>query len=65
MVEEGEAVEQENWMGEEGGYMFWSGWGEEGSVKMVEEAGFEVLQRERRKASRDAEFVWVVGRRRA
>ncbi|OAL53768.1 methyltransferase domain-containing protein [Pyrenochaeta sp. DS3sAY3a] len=63
-VEESEAQVQNEWMGERGAWMFWSGLGEEGSVRAVEGVGFEVLVRERRRASRDAEFVWVLGRRR-
>ncbi|KAL2131091.1 hypothetical protein VTI74DRAFT_5565 [Chaetomium olivicolor] len=58
---EGEVIEQ--WLGD-GGWMYWSGWGEEGSVRMVEEAGFEVVSREvKEEEPPGARFVWIVGRR--
>jgi len=61
---EGERIEAEKWLGEEGGWMFWSAWGVEGSLKMVEEAGFEVLEREVRDSEREeARFLWVVAKK--
>ena len=32
------------WLGEKKGWMYWSGWGEEGSVKIVEKAGLGILR---------------------
>ncbi|KNG44779.1 methyltransferase domain-containing protein [Stemphylium lycopersici] len=58
-----ENLEKETWLGHERGWMFWSGWGEQGSVAMVEEAGFKVLVREVRKAVGDEAFVWVLARK--
>lgn len=55
------ALEEDRWLDK--GWMFWSGWGEEGSVKMVEDAGFEVLAREVRQAVDDARFVWILARK--
>ena len=43
--------------------MYWSSWGEEGSVTMLEEAGFKVLVRERKKVGVDAEFLWVIAQK--
>jgi SAM-dependent methyltransferase len=63
-VEENEHVVNEAWLGEEGGWMYWSSWGEEGSVRMVEEVGLEVLSREvSEDEGVDSRFVWVVARK--
>lgn len=56
-------LEAEKWLGHEEGWMFWSGWGEEGSVRMVEGSGLEVLVREARQAVDDTTFVWVLARK--
>ncbi|KAH8635825.1 hypothetical protein IG631_07659 [Alternaria alternata] len=56
-------LEAEKWLNHEQGWMFWSGWGEEGSVKMVENAGLEVLVKEVRQAVDDAAFVWVLAQK--
>ncbi|USP81550.1 uncharacterized protein yc1106_08824 [Curvularia clavata] len=55
--------EEDKWLGHEKGWMFWSGWGEEKSVEMVEKAGFEVEVREVRQADGDEAFVWVLARK--
>ncbi|KAH7384534.1 methyltransferase domain-containing protein [Pyrenochaeta sp. MPI-SDFR-AT-0127] len=62
-AEENQTIENEKWLGHDKGWMFWSGWGEEKSVKMVEEAGFKVMERELRQAVGDAEFVWILARK--
>ncbi|KAF1940593.1 methyltransferase [Clathrospora elynae] len=56
-------MEEDNWLGHEEGWMFWSGWGEEKSVKMVEDVGLKVLVKEARQAVDDARFVWVLARK--
>ncbi|KAF9741345.1 hypothetical protein PMIN06_012515 [Paraphaeosphaeria minitans] len=61
--EEQESHVMEKWLGEEKGWTFWSGWGAEGSAKMVEDAGLEVLVRETRESSVDATFLWVIARK--
>lgn len=51
------------WLGAE---MFWSGWGVEGSKRMVEEVGFEILEGVVEGDVEDGEevrFLWVLGRR--
>ncbi|KAF2003760.1 methyltransferase domain-containing protein [Amniculicola lignicola CBS 123094] len=53
----------DEWLGLEKGWMFWSGWGVEGSVGMVEKAGFEILVREVSRDVVDADFVWVLARK--
>ena len=61
--EEMETHVEERWLGEEEGWTFWSAWGAEGSVEMVEGAGLEVLEKELRESKVDATFLWVVGRK--
>jgi ubiquinone/menaquinone biosynthesis C-methylase UbiE len=56
-------AEVKNWMDHEKGYMFWSGWGEKGSLNMVEEVGLEVLMKETHQAAGDANFLWVLAKR--
>lgn len=61
--EDAEVTVMEKWLGEEKGWTFWSGWGAEGSAKMVEGAGLEVVCREIRESEVDATFLWVIGRK--
>lgn len=61
--QEAENMEEPRWLGEEKGWAYWSGWGEEGSVRMVEEAGFEVVKREVSINHQDANFVWIIARK--
>jgi ubiquinone/menaquinone biosynthesis C-methylase UbiE len=56
-------LEEEKWLGHEKGWMFWSGWGEDKSVEMVEKAGFEVEVREVKQAEGDVAFVWVLAKK--
>ena len=58
-----ERLEEETWLGHERGWMFWSGWGEQGSVNMVESVGLRVLVRDVRQAVGDEAFVWVLARK--
>ena len=53
----------ETWLDQKKGWMFWSGWGEEKSARVVEEAGFELILKENRQASADAVFLWILGRK--
>lgn len=62
-VQEAEEIVNERWLGQEEGWMYWSGWGEEGSVGVVESVGLSVLSRERWRDAGDAEFVWVLARK--
>lgn len=52
----------EHWLHEEG-WMFWSSWGVEGSVKMFQNIGFEIAYQEIQKVPGDAEFLWVLARK--
>ncbi len=62
-VEDAPTLEEDKWLDHEKGWMFWSSWGEQGSVKMVEDSGLEVLVREVRQAVGDTTFVWVLARK--
>ncbi|KAH7083125.1 methyltransferase [Paraphoma chrysanthemicola] len=59
-AEEMPTLEQDRWLDHDKGWMFWSGWGGEASLKMVEDVGFEILLQERRQDEGDAEFMWVM-----
>jgi ubiquinone/menaquinone biosynthesis C-methylase UbiE len=54
------AAEVNNWMDHAKGYMFWSGWGEKGSLEMVEGVGLEVLLKETHQAVGDTNFIWIL-----
>lgn len=64
-VDESEANVEEKWLGENEGWMYWSSWGEEGSVKMLEEAGLKILMRETKQVEGDANFVWLIAQKAA
>jgi SAM-dependent methyltransferase len=63
--EELEGAVEKRWLGEDKGWMYWSGWGEEKTLEMVRgAAGLEVLVHEvTEKAGGDLEFLWVIARR--
>lgn len=66
-AEEREGTEMDKWLGEEKGWMYWSGWGAEKTVGIVKgsEGGLEVLFSEVVKELEgvDASFLWIIGRR--
>jgi SAM-dependent methyltransferase len=55
--------EKENWLKEEKGWMFWSGWGSEGTLEKVKEAGLEVIVQETVEDEEDATFLWILARK--
>lgn len=62
-AEESEGNEMDGWMGE-GGWMYWSGLGAEGSLDAVKKVGLEVVKGEVSDGDGvDANFLWVVGRK--
>jgi hypothetical protein len=61
-VDISKATVMEKWLDEEKGWMYWSSLGEAGSVKMLEEAGLEILFRETKQITGDANFVWLLAR---
>ena len=64
-VDESRKIVEEHWLGEDEGWMYWSSWGEEGSVKMLENAGLEILFKEKKQVEGDANFVWLLVSKRA
>lgn len=62
-VDESNVIIEEKWLGEDKGWMHWSSWGEEGSVRMLENAGLEILFRETKQVAGDANFVWLLAKR--
>jgi ubiquinone/menaquinone biosynthesis C-methylase UbiE len=58
-------MEVNNWMDHEKGYMFWSGWGTEGTLKMIEEVGLETLMKETHQPVGDANFLWVLAKKKS
>lgn len=62
-VEESEGGVEERWLNHDEGWMYWSAWGETGSVKMLEDAGFEILVRETKQNEGDANFVWLLAKK--
>lgn len=61
-----EAVEGkvlEHWLGEDRGWVFWSGFGAEGMPGRVRAAGLEIVAAEVRGGGKvDADFLWVLAR---
>jgi SAM-dependent methyltransferase len=55
--------ETQNWLEEEKGWMFWSGWGSEGTVEKVREAGLEVVVQETVEDAVDVKFLWILARK--
>ncbi|KAF1346439.1 S-adenosyl-L-methionine-dependent methyltransferase [Lizonia empirigonia] len=62
-VEESEGNVEERWLDHDKGWMYWSAWGEKGSVKKLEDAGFEILVRETKQNEEDANFVWLLAKK--
>jgi ubiquinone/menaquinone biosynthesis C-methylase UbiE len=54
---------EEKWLGHEEGWMYWSSWGENKNVEMVENVGLEILVKEVRQAVDDTTFVWVLAKK--
>lgn len=59
-VEELPTFEQDRWLDHEKGWMFWSGWGADASLKMIKDVGLDVLLQEKQQDQGDAEFMWVL-----
>jgi SAM-dependent methyltransferase len=55
--------EVQNWLEEEKGWMFWSGWGSEGTLEKVREAGLEVVVQETVEDVVDTKFLWILTRK--
>ena len=63
VAEELAGREMQKWLEEEEGWMFWSGWGSEGTVEKVREAGLEVVVQEMVEDVVDARFLWILARK--
>ncbi|KAL1867831.1 hypothetical protein VTK73DRAFT_3973 [Phialemonium thermophilum] len=61
-AEEMEGLVMEKWL-DERGWMYWSGWGAEGALAKVREAGLEVVSAEVVDDVTDASFLWVIARK--
>lgn len=62
--EELEGDVNEKWLGHEKGWMYWSSWGEEKTIQLIEDLGFEILVREvGHDDPADANFVWVIAKK--
>ena len=55
--------EMQNWLEEEKGWMFWSGWGSKGTAEKVREAGLEAVVQETVEYTVDEKFLWVLARK--
>lgn len=55
--------EQQHWLEHDKGWMFWSSWGEEGSVNMVKDAGMAILVRDVHTDADGGQFVWVLAKK--
>jgi SAM-dependent methyltransferase len=64
-AEEMECSVMDRWLKHDDGWMFWSSYGAEGTVKVFEDVGFEVLSKEIKEDVVDASFLWVMARKKA
>ena len=62
-AEEEMGKEIRSWLGDEKGWIFWSGWGSEGTVNLVREVGLEVVLQETTADVGDAKFLWILARK--
>jgi hypothetical protein len=64
-AEDMEYVVMDRWLDHDDGWMFWSGFGAEGSLNLFEEIGFEILSREIKteEGVAGASFLWVLARK--
>ncbi|KAI0379188.1 S-adenosyl-L-methionine-dependent methyltransferase [Hypomontagnella monticulosa] len=60
--DEQEAIVMEKWLDEKD-WMFWSAWGKDKTLKVVESAGLQTVVGEVSKDVVDASFLWVIAKR--
>jgi len=58
-----EGSEMEKWLKEDKGWMFWSGWGTEGTIGKIKDAGLNIAISEVQGDAVDAMFLWVLARK--
>ncbi|KAK4151536.1 S-adenosyl-L-methionine-dependent methyltransferase [Chaetomidium leptoderma] len=67
-VEEVEGAITQHWLGHQQGWMFWSGWGEEKTMQIIDElgpGGMEVLLREvTEHGSTGDKIMWIIAKKR-
>ncbi|KAI1479950.1 S-adenosyl-L-methionine-dependent methyltransferase [Daldinia eschscholtzii] len=56
-----EAIVMDKWLDKDD-WMFWSGWGKEKTLSIIEEAGLEVVESDIRMDVVDVSFLWVIAR---
>lgn len=56
-----ESTVNDNWLADKG-WMFWSGWGTEGTLEKAKEAGLEVLEADVVQDNVDGSFLWLIAR---
>ncbi len=61
-VDEMESLVVDQWL-DERGWMFWSSWGEKGTLELMKEIGLEVVTREVEHDAVDASFLWIIAKR--
>lgn len=57
-----EGLVMEKWLHEKG-WMYWSGFGAEGTLDKIREAGFEIVESEVREKNAYAAFLWVIAKK--
>jgi ubiquinone/menaquinone biosynthesis C-methylase UbiE len=62
-ADEMKGSEIQHWLGEEEGWMWWSSWGAEKTIEMVEEAGLVIEEQEVKTDVVDANFLWILAKR--
>lgn len=58
-----EGVVMDKWLGDDKGWMFWSGWGTDAVLQKTKEVGLEIVNQEVAQDVGDAEFVWVIAKK--
>lgn len=58
-----EGLVMDQWLNEKDGWMFWSGWGEKGTLNAVKEVGLEIVDAKVEHDAVDASFLWLIARK--
>ncbi len=53
----------EHWLGMPAGWMYWSSWGEDKTMRIINDLGMEVLVKEATGDALDPEFMWVIAKK--
>jgi SAM-dependent methyltransferase len=63
-VEEIEGLVMDQWLDEKG-WMYWSSWGEKGTVELTKRLGLEVVTGQVEEDAVDASFLWMIAKKQA